>query len=415
MTAFLVVANADTIGFSPEQISPSVQLIQNDKSGDLQYDKMIAYLNNLDDRFDQEVMKLAKEGDRRAQYLLIYWADNCRTMSLSDTSEEIKPSFQRWMESNIDNSIAKFVQYPQESYDSKPTKRQTELLIKAALDGQPDAQYAVYGLLVSKNEDKAIKYLVDSARNGQPDAIKLIANMVDPSQIISRYFKKDAALAAYLYWYAAQFAGQNDAKVSLSEMVAKGIGTKKDVVIAYALNLAAHNDANFCYSIGYSSQSDYWDDLLQKRKKIAKSMSKKEIDQAVSLSKNLKKLFGEASKCLFYKSSMNVTNSSSIPTEFVAQINTTANVKLTDAEYLNYKRIYPQYATADKELNHAFSSLRNTLSEQEKQKLKEEQNAWINVRDKILYNTAKKATQNYIDKLVELTQNRTIELNNRIQ
>lgn len=300
MMAFVMAANASTIDFSPEQIEPSVQLIENINSGDSKYDEMIGYLNNFDDRFDKAVIQLAKDGDRKAQYLLTYWADNCRTDGLYDVSEAIKPSLQQWAQSTPDDTIAGFVQFPQ-GYDAKYTKDQVKVLIKAALWGQPDAQFTVYGLLASKNEEKAMQYLINAAKNGQPDAIEQIARMTNPSQPDSHFFKKDSSTSAYLYWYAAQSAGHNGAKETLSQMVAKGIGTKKDSIIAYALNLIAHNDANFCYSPGYSSRSDYWDDLLQKRKQIAKSMNKKQIDQAVRLSKNPQQLLAEAKKCLLYQ------------------------------------------------------------------------------------------------------------------
>lgn len=298
--ALMVVANADTIDFSPEQIESSVQLIENAKSGDSRYDEMIGYLNNFDDRFDKAVIQLAKDGDRKAQYLLTYWADNCRTDGLYDASEAIKPSLQQWAQSTPDDTIAGFIQFPQ-GYDEKYTKDQVRILIKAALWGQPDAQYVVYGLLASKNEEKAMKYLTDAARNAQPDAIEQIAIMTDPLQPNNRFFKKNPSVSAYLYWYAAQSAGHSNAKVTLSQMMAKGIGTKKDSIIAYALNLTAHNDANFCYAPGYSARADYWDDLLQKRKQIAKSMNKKQIDQAIRLSKNPQQLLSEAKQRLLYR------------------------------------------------------------------------------------------------------------------
>lgn len=299
--ALMVAVNADTIDFSPEQIVPSAQLIENINNGDSKYDEMIGYLNNFDDRFDKAVIQLAKDGDRKAQYLLTYWADNCRTNGLYDVSEVIKPSLLQWAKSTPDDTIAGFVQFPQ-GYDAKYTKEQVRVLIKAALWGQPDAQFAVYGLLATKNEEKAIQYLIDAAKNGQPDAIEQIAIMIDPSRPQSRFFKKDSSISAYLYWYAAQSAGHSDAKLTLSQMLVKGIGTKKDPIIAYALNLTAHNDANFCYAPGYSSRADYWDDLLQKRKQIAKSMNKKQIDQAIRLSKNPQLLLAEAKKCLLYQS-----------------------------------------------------------------------------------------------------------------
>lgn len=303
--ALLVMAsNAETVDFSPEQIQPSVQLIENAASGDTKYDEMIGYLNNFDDRFDKAVIQLSKEGNRKAQYLLTYWADNCRTNGLYDDSEAIKPSLKQWAKMAPDDTIAGFVQFPQ-GYDVKYTKEQVKTLIKAALWGQPDAQFTVYGLLAPKNEENAMNYLLDSARNGQPDAIEQIAIMTDPSQPNSRFFKKDPAMSAYLYWYAAQSAGHNDAKLTLSQMMEKGVGTKKNSIIAYALNLTAHNDANFCYTPGYSARADYWNDLLEKRKQIAKSMNKKQIDQAVRLSKNPQQLLAQAKKYLLYQSSQN--------------------------------------------------------------------------------------------------------------
>lgn len=300
LTVFLAVSNAEMINFSPDQIQPSVQLIENSVSGDVKYDEMMRYLNNLDDRFDKAVVMLSKEGDRKAQYLLTYWADNCRMDGLFDASEVIKPSLKQWAQTESDDTIAGFVQFPQ-GYDAKYTKEQVKALLKAALWGQPDAQYTAYGLLVSKNEEKAMKYLFDAARNGQPDAIEQIAIMTDLSQPSNHFIKKDSSISAYLYWYASQFAGHSNAKMTLSQMIVNGIGTKKDPIIAYALNLAAHNDANFCYTPGYSARADYWDDLLQKRKQIAKSMNKKQIEQAVNLSKNLPQLFVDAKKLLFYK------------------------------------------------------------------------------------------------------------------
>ena len=87
-----------------------------------------------------------------------------------------------------------------------------------------------------------------------------------------------------------------------------------------------------------------------------------------------------------------------------------SNVKLSDDDYLAKKRISPAYASADGELNKAFSSLRKTLSKEGKEQLKADQKNWINMRDQKLSAAGAKGSNNYMLLLVRMTKERTAYL-----
>lgn len=86
------------------------------------------------------------------------------------------------------------------------------------------------------------------------------------------------------------------------------------------------------------------------------------------------------------------------------------SAKLSDAEYLALKRMSSAYSTTDSELNKAFSALRKTLSSEGKEQLKNDQKHWIQTRDQKLISSSQKGSQAYINKLIQLSQERTTYL-----
>jgi len=86
------------------------------------------------------------------------------------------------------------------------------------------------------------------------------------------------------------------------------------------------------------------------------------------------------------------------------------HAKLSDDEYLALKQMNPAYAIADMELNKAFSALRKTLSSEGKGQLKNDQKSWLQARDQKLMVSSQKGSQPYINKLIQLTQERTTYL-----
>ncbi len=89
----------------------------------------------------------------------------------------------------------------------------------------------------------------------------------------------------------------------------------------------------------------------------------------------------------------------------------TTSEKLSDSEYVTLKLMSTAYATADGELNTAFRLLKNTLTSEGKEQLKNDQKNWIQLRDRQLIASSKKGSQAYIAKLIQLTRERTNYLN----
>jgi uncharacterized protein YecT (DUF1311 family) len=85
----------------------------------------------------------------------------------------------------------------------------------------------------------------------------------------------------------------------------------------------------------------------------------------------------------------------------------TTSEKLSDSEYVTLKLMSAAYATADGELNTAFRALKNTLTSEGKEQLKNDQKNWIQIRDQKLIASSKKGSQAYITKLIQLTRERT--------
>lgn len=399
--------------FKPGMIQPSALLIENDKTDNASYNAMLFHLNNLDDRFDQSLITLAYQKNRKAQILLREWTD-CRgsgDTGLYEAWEELSPEFQSWVSKNANDPLAGFAQYPQYVFDTPPTKQQVNVLITAANAGQPNALYALAIYAKEHNQqDVYLKYLVDAASKGEFNAIEEIALLKDPkSSKVSKHFTKNVNEAAYLYWYAARHTMHQEAKERLSEMFAQGYGVQKNYILAYALNLLAHNAQNFCFSTGYSASSDYYEGLSAKRKKLSKMMKSSDIDKAVKMVKNPSSIFELAKSYLLYI----IVATDNMPAVIMTATES-KNSKMSDTEYLNYKQINPEYALADKELNQAFSALRKRLNESDKNKLKAEQNTWILYRDKQLIKMGQKGTKSYMDGLIQMTHERTQYLKNSI-
>lgn len=89
-----------------------------------------------------------------------------------------------------------------------------------------------------------------------------------------------------------------------------------------------------------------------------------------------------------------------------------STAKLSDSEYLEIKKISPEYASADAELGKAFSMIRKTLSPEQKEQLKLDEMNWIDSRDQQLQGVGEKGSQEYINSLIQLTQERTQFLKN---
>lgn len=85
-------------------------------------------------------------------------------------------------------------------------------------------------------------------------------------------------------------------------------------------------------------------------------------------------------------------------------------VKLTDNEYLSIKSISPLYVKADKQLNQAFSKLIKELSVSDRERLKKDQNKWIDKRNKQAYNVGLKGSEAYIQSLIEQSNQREKDL-----
>lgn len=81
--------------------------------------------------------------------------------------------------------------------------------------------------------------------------------------------------------------------------------------------------------------------------------------------------------------------------------------KMSDLDYLKYKKNYPEFAQADSELCKAFSRAIKTVGTAEKKELKADQNRWIVSRDKRLAETAEPFSKGYVDLLVQLTKERS--------
>lgn len=79
---------------------------------------------------------------------------------------------------------------------------------------------------------------------------------------------------------------------------------------------------------------------------------------------------------------------------------------INDEEYLALKSISPAFSSADQKLNQAFSKLRKVLSASDQEKLKKDQNKWINQRNKQAYSTGVKGSEAYIQSLVEQNNQR---------
>jgi LSD1 subclass zinc finger protein len=86
--------------------------------------------------------------------------------------------------------------------------------------------------------------------------------------------------------------------------------------------------------------------------------------------------------------------------------------KLSDGEYLEIKKMSPEYGSADAELGKTFSMVRKMLSPEQKEQLKLDEMNWIESRDQQLQGMGKKGSQEYINSLIQLTQERTQFLKN---
>lgn len=97
----------------------------------------------------------------------------------------------------------------------------------------------------------------------------------------------------------------------------------------------------------------------------------------------------------------------------ISNVHVSTQVKLTDSEYIAIKANNPQYAKADKQLNQAFSTLYKSLSDADKQQLKNDQNQWIVSRDKIAYSTGQKSSNSYAQSLIDQSHKREEVLRKR--
>lgn len=85
---------------------------------------------------------------------------------------------------------------------------------------------------------------------------------------------------------------------------------------------------------------------------------------------------------------------------------------LSDQEYLALKNISPEYASSDAELGKAFSTIRKSLTPPQKEQLKADEMSWIESRDQQLQSSGEKGSQEYINALIGMTQERTEYLKN---
>jgi uncharacterized protein YecT (DUF1311 family) len=86
------------------------------------------------------------------------------------------------------------------------------------------------------------------------------------------------------------------------------------------------------------------------------------------------------------------------------------STSISDEDYKSLKKMSSAFSDVDQKMTQTYNKLFSSLSSDAKALLTDDQKQWVNQRDSEAMQFGKKGTQSYIDKLIQLTEKRTQEL-----